>query len=97
MQRNYHPREAWIKDHQIGMLSTPFQGCQTEMYTNKSEDTRYNETNIEVDEYSLQVESGVYDILKSLDTFPVFYYSDKVPKNLYKYKFFTRDSFYFSR
>jgi hypothetical protein len=97
MERNYHPRENWIKERKESLLASPDHGCQVELYSNLTIDPRYKNSLIKVDELTLQNQSGVYSILNSMDTYDLFYYSKTVPKNLYQYNLFTRESFYFNR
>ena len=52
---------------------------------------------IKVDELTLQNQSGVFDILESMETYEIFHYSRTVPKNLYEYNLFTREAFFFNR
>ena len=97
MERNYHPRENWIKDRKESLLASPNHGCQIELYSNLTEDPRFKNSMIKVDELTLQNQSGVFDILESMETFELFHYARTVPKNLYEYNLFTREAFYFNR
>ena len=53
MERNYHPRENWIKERKESLLASPNHGCFLELYSNLTIDPRYKNSFIKVDELTL--------------------------------------------
>ena len=85
--RNYHPREVICGTNSTtGFCSEDKIGCKADNYTQRVEDERYRFDNYQVNEYDMQLQSGVIEVLKNLIDVDLFYYHPKNTPNTLEVK-----------